>query len=183
MHSLGGPLVCIPSFRPLGFMVLELWRRHTDWLTDCDTHWHLLVSIIHTLTKFDLNSGGSCSCWAWVCDWSSRIRRMHQPLSQCASLPLWWLRQCGPWRWGALNAIIHSRGTAAQLHDHRVLICSVPLRHGNLLLAEPLQGLVFLSSRKSLHVHSSLFMSVDCLVCSILLSCLVHPFPPYCLAI
>jgi len=30
MHFLGVFFVCMQSFRLLGFMVLELWRRHTD---------------------------------------------------------------------------------------------------------------------------------------------------------
>ena len=33
LHFLGVPFVCMQSFRLIGFMVLELWRRHTDTLT------------------------------------------------------------------------------------------------------------------------------------------------------
>ena len=42
MHFLGVPLACVQSFRLLGFMVLELWRRHTDTYT-------------HTLTFISLD--------------------------------------------------------------------------------------------------------------------------------
>ena len=45
MHSLGVLLVCMQSFRVLGFMVLELWRRRTDRLTDALMDGHTLAFI------------------------------------------------------------------------------------------------------------------------------------------
>ena len=42
-HFLGVPLVYIQRFRLLGFIVLGLWKRHTDTHTDTQTHTHLFV--------------------------------------------------------------------------------------------------------------------------------------------